>query len=65
MQFFFNYVKKNNTFLQKHVSIYEAVGGLAVRSSLLPHVLWGRSQVSLLFAGVVSPDIYMGLYLSV
>jgi hypothetical protein len=23
---------------------------------LLPHVLWGRSQVSLFFASVVSPD---------
>jgi hypothetical protein len=28
---------------------------LPVMPSLLPHVLWGRSQVSLFFASVVSP----------
>ena len=39
--------KKKNTFLRKHVSL--------VMPSLLPHVLWGRSKVSLFFASVVSP----------
>jgi hypothetical protein len=37
--------------------LYEAGGSLPVMPSLLPHVLWGRSQVSLFFASVVSPDL--------
>jgi hypothetical protein len=48
---------KNNIFLQKHVS--EDFGSLPVivMPSLLPHVLCGRSQVSLFFANVVSPGV--------
>ena len=36
--------------------LYDVVGSLPVMPSLLPHGLWGRSQVSLCFASVVSPD---------
>ena len=32
--------------------------------SLLPYVLWGRSQVSLFFASVVSPDLHHNLVTS-
>ena len=45
---------------KKHIiaesCLYEAVGSLPVIHSLLPHVLWGRSKVSLFFASVVSPE---------
>jgi hypothetical protein len=42
--------------------LYEAGGSLPVMPSLLPHVLWGRSQVSLFFANVVSPDLRQNLF---
>jgi hypothetical protein len=34
---------------------YEAVGSLSVMPSLLPHVLWQRSRVSLFLASMMSP----------
>ena len=43
--------------LKHSAPFYEAVGSLPVMSSLLPHVLQGRSQVSLFFASVVSPGL--------
>ena len=45
MHFFLNDVKKQHIFAE--TCLYETVGTLPVMSSLLPHVLWGRSQVSL------------------
>jgi hypothetical protein len=51
--FFFNDVKKQHIF--EETCLYEAFWSLPVMPSLLPHVLWGRSQVSLFFASVVSP----------
>jgi hypothetical protein len=47
--------EKTPHFLQKHV--YDTVGSLPVMPSLLPYGLWGRSQVSLIFARVVSPAL--------
>jgi len=52
---FFNDAKKQHMFAE--TCLYEAVGSLPVMPSHLPHVLWGRSHVSLLFASVVSPDM--------
>jgi hypothetical protein len=37
--------------------LYDPVGSLPVMPSLLPYGLWGRSQVSLIFARVVSPAL--------
>ena len=54
MQFVLNDVTKQQIFAETY--LYEAVGGLPVMPSLLPHVLWGRGQVSLFFASVVSPS---------
>ena len=45
MHFFLNNEKKQHIFME--ICLYEVVGSLSVMSSLLPHVLWGRSQVSL------------------
>jgi len=47
-------MRRNKTFFAE-TCLYEAVGSLPVMPSLLPHVLWGRSQVSLFFASVGSP----------
>jgi len=58
--FFLNDVKKQHIFAE--TCLYEAVGSLTVMSSLLPHVLWGRSQVSLFFASVVSPVSYIIMF---
>ena len=60
---FLNDAKKQHIFVE--TCLYEAVGSLSVLSSLLPHVLLGRSQVSLFFASVVSPvlnKIYYSCY---
>jgi hypothetical protein len=46
---FLNDAKKQHIFAE--TCLYEAVGSLHVMSSLLPRVLWGRSQVSLLSPG--------------
>jgi hypothetical protein len=48
-----NDMKKQPIFVE--ISLYETVWSLSVMPSLLPHVLWGRSYVSLFFASVVSP----------
>ena len=53
--FFKNDVKKQQIFVKP--CMYEAVGSLSVMPSLLSHVLRGRSQDSLFFANVVSPDL--------
>jgi hypothetical protein len=53
MQLFLNDVKKQHIFVE--TCLYEAVGSLPVMSSLLPYILWGKGQVSLFFASVVSP----------
>jgi len=58
--FFFNVAKKQHIFVE--TCLYEAAGRLPVMSSLLPHVLWGRSQVSLFFASVVSPVSYIIMF---
>jgi hypothetical protein len=54
----YKYLKK--MMWKRHIFVesclYEAGGSLPVMPSLLPHVLWGRSQVSLFFASVVSPE---------
>jgi len=47
-------VKKPHIFAK--TCLYDTVGSLPVMPSLLPHGLWGRSQVSLFFASVVIPD---------
>jgi len=39
-------MRRNKTFFAE-TCLYEAVGSLPVMPSLLPHVLWRRSQVSL------------------
>ena len=39
--------------------LYEAVGILPVIPSLLPHVLCGRSKVSLFFTSVVRTGVYI------
>ena len=46
--------KKSHSFAE--TCLYEAIGSLPVMPSLLPHVLWGRSHVSLHFASVVSSE---------
>ena len=46
--------KKKDIFAK--TCLHDAVRSLLVMPSLLPHCLWGRSQVSLFFASVVSPD---------
>jgi hypothetical protein len=43
------------TFLAFLTTYFDEHSCLPVMLSLLPHVLWGRSQVSLSFASVVSP----------
>jgi len=43
-------IKKNDA--QKQ-DLYKGIGSLSVMPSLLPHVLWRRSQVSLF----LSPDV--------
>lgn len=48
---FLNDAEKTHMILRKHVSMK----CLSVMSSLLHHVLWGRSQVYLFFAIVMSP----------
>jgi hypothetical protein len=54
-------LKKKKMWKKKHIfaktCLYDAVGSLPVMPSLLPHGLWGRSQVSLIFASVLSPDL--------
>ena len=45
--------KKQHIFAE--TCLYKSVGSLPVMPSLLPHVLWGRSQVSLFFSSVVWP----------
>ena len=44
MQFYLNDAKKQHMFAE--TCLYESVGSLPVMPSLLPPVLWGRSQVS-------------------
>ena len=46
-------VKKQHIFVE--TCFYEAVGSLSVMPSLLPHVLWQRSRVSLFLASMMSP----------
>ena len=58
MLFFLNDAKKQYIFAE--TCLYEVVGSLPVMPSLLPHVLWGRSQVSLFFASAVSPEWHTG-----
>jgi hypothetical protein len=48
--------KCEKTHIFAKTCLYDAVGSLTVMPSLLPYGLWGRSQVSLFFASVVSPD---------
>jgi hypothetical protein len=47
-------VKKNHIFAKS--CPYDAVGSLPVMPSILSNGFWGRSQVSLFFASVMSPD---------
>ena len=58
-------VKKTHIFAK--TCLYDTVGSLPVMPSLLPYGLWGRSQVSLFLASVVSPGhvIYQSCGLSV
>jgi hypothetical protein len=55
--FFFKWCEETTHFCRNLSLWIEAVGSLPVMSSLLPHVLWGRSQISLFFASVVSPAL--------
>ena len=54
---FLNDAKKQHIFAE--TCLDEAVGSLPVMPSLLPHVLWGRSQVSLFFCKCGEPCIDM------
>jgi hypothetical protein len=55
---FLDDAKKQHIF--EETCLYEAVKSLPVMPSLLPHVLWGRSQVFLFFASVVIPAFELG-----
>jgi hypothetical protein len=46
---YFKWCEETTQFLG-NCCLYEAVGSLPVMPSLLPHVLWGRSQVFLFFS---------------